>query len=205
MPDAFQPIATWLVQHAYLVVFLSALIDATGLPFPGRITVVLAGAFAARGEINPILVLLLAAAGVALTDHLWYFAGSLGGERMVRAFCRWTLNSELSRRRTADWFDRFGPLTIIVGRFVAGVRLLAWPLARGHGVGYATFATFDALGALLWSGVWVGLGWFLGEHALDVVGDAGWIGFAMAAAGIVVVLSLRRWRRSRHRPDVVSL
>ena len=197
MPVALQPVATWLLTHTYLVVFVGALIDATGIPFPGRLILVAAGAFAARGDVNVLVVILLGAAGVAVTDHLWYFTGALGLHRAVNAFCRWTLNSELCARRTADWFDRYGALTIVLGRFFAGVRLLAWPLARPHGVGYPTFLGFDALGALLWSAVWVGLGWLLGEQALDTVGDAGWIGVAMLVVGGVVVVSVRWWRRGR--------
>jgi len=185
-------------------VFVGALIDSTGIPFPGRLILVAAGAFAGRGEVNPVLVVVLGAAGVALTDHLWYFTGSLGLDRVVRSFCRWTLNSELCARRTADWFDRYGALTIVIGRFFAGVRLLAWPLARPHGVGYPTFLLFDAIGSLLWSSVWVGLGWFVGEQALDLVGDAGWVGLAMAGAGIVALVSVRLWRRARQRRDAVS-
>jgi membrane protein DedA with SNARE-associated domain len=204
MPEALQPVATWLFQHTYLIVFVGALIDSTGIPFPGRLILVAAGAFAARGEVNPLVVVLLGAAGVALTDHLWYFTGSLGLDRVVRVFCRWTLNSELCARRTSDWFDRYGSLTIVLGRFFAGVRLLAWPLARPHGVKYPTFLLFDAIGSLLWSAVWVGLGWLLGEHALDVAGEAGWVGFAMAAAGIVAVVSVRLWRRARNRRQAVE-
>jgi len=146
-----------------------------------------------------MVLVLLGAAGVAITDHLWYFTGSLGLDRVVRAFCRWTLNSELSARRTADWFERYGALTIVLGRFFAGVRLLAWPLARPHGVGYPTFVLFDAIGALVWSAVWVGLGWFLGEAALDAAGDAGWIGVAMVGAGLLVFVGVRMWRRVRRR------
>jgi len=205
MPEALQPVGAWLFQHTYLVVFVGALIDATGIPFPGRLILIAAGAFAARGDVDGIVVVLLGAAGVALTDHLWYFAGAVGADRLLRVFCRFTLNSELCPRRTADWFDRYGSLTIVLGRFMAGVRLLAWPLARAHGVRYPTFALYDAGASLLWSAVWVGLGWFLGEHALDAVGDAGWIGFAMVGAGIVVVLGFRLWRRARQRGQTVSV
>jgi membrane protein DedA with SNARE-associated domain len=199
MPESLQPLADWLVQHTYLIAFVGALIDSTGIPFPGRLILVAAGALAARGEVNPAVVALLGAVGVAITDHLWYFTGSLGLDRVVRAFCRWTLNSELCTRRTADWFDRYGALTIVLGRFFAGVRLLAWPLARPHGVGYPTFLLFDAIGSLVWSSVWVGLGWFLGEHALDAARDAGWIGVALVAAGVLVVFTVRMWRRVRQR------
>jgi membrane protein DedA with SNARE-associated domain len=200
MPDALQPLAAWLGEHTALVVFVAALIDATGIPFPGRVVLVGAGAFAAQGgETGVVALVVSGAAGVAITDHLWYFAGVLGADRLVGTFCRVTFNSELCARKTRDWFERYGAATIILGRFVAGVRLLAWPLARSHGVGYPLFLLFDALGALLWSAVWIGLGWFVGEHALDMVRGLGWVGVAVAAAGVVVVLSVRRWRRSRAR------
>src|ERR1700745_3767130 len=99
MPESLQPLAVWLIQHTYLIVFVGALIDSTGIPFPGRLILVAAGALAARGGPSAMVLVLLGAAGVAITDHLWYFTGSLGLDRVVRAFCRWTLNSELSARR----------------------------------------------------------------------------------------------------------
>jgi membrane protein DedA with SNARE-associated domain len=200
MPEVLQPLAAWLLEHTYLVVFVAALIDSTGIPFPGRIILVAAGAFAARGDANLAVIILLGAAGVAITDQFWYWAGALGAQHLLRLFCRFTLNSELCPRRTADWFERYGTLTIALGRFVAGVRLLAWPLARPHGVRYSTFVLVDAVAALLWSSVWVGLGWLLGEHAVDTAGEAGWIGVVMVAAGFVVVLTVRLWRRARQRP-----
>ena len=200
MPESLQPFAVWLVQHTYAVIFVAALIDSTGVPFPGRLLLVAAGAYSARGDVHPVGVMLAGAAGVAITDHFWYFTGALGADRVVRAFCRWTLNSELNRRRTADWFDRYGALTIVLGRFFAGVRLLAWPLARPHGVGYPTFLAFDAIGSLVWSSVWVALGWLLGDYALEAAADAGWIGLAIAGAGVAVVLALRVWRRSGWGP-----
>jgi membrane protein DedA with SNARE-associated domain len=44
--DAAEWFIVFLVPHLYLTVFLVSVIDATGLPFPGRIILVLAGAFA---------------------------------------------------------------------------------------------------------------------------------------------------------------
>ena len=193
MPESLQPLAVWLVQHTYVVIFVAALVDSTGMPFPGRLLLVAAGAYSARGDVHPVGVMLAGAAGVAVTDHLWYFTGTLGADRAVRAFCRWTLNSELNPRRTADWFDRYGALTIVLGRFFAGVRLLARP----HGVGYPTFLAFDVIGSLVWSSVWVGLGWLLGDYALEAAADAGWVGLVIAGAGVAIVLTLRLWRRVR--------
>ena len=43
--DTLQPFVTFLTAHVYLAVLLANAIDATGVPFPGRIVLILAGTF----------------------------------------------------------------------------------------------------------------------------------------------------------------
>jgi membrane protein DedA with SNARE-associated domain len=190
-----QQLTAWLVEHTYAVVFLSSLIDATAIPFPGRIVLAAAGAFAAAGETNAVLVIALGTAGVVITDHVWYFAGRLGSDRLLRLYCRLTFSSPECVQRTTDWFKRFGRLTIVVGRFVAVVRVLAWPLARDHGVGYATFLALDVAAALAWTAIWVGLGWLLGARWAEAPAEIRWISVALAIAAAAGFLVARWWRR----------
>jgi membrane protein DedA with SNARE-associated domain len=194
-----QQLTAWLVQHTYAVVFLSTLIEATAIPFPGRIVLAAAGAFAAAGDANAALVIALGTAGVVITDHVWYFAGSLGGDRLLRLYCRLTFSSPDCVQRTTDWFKRFGALTIVVGRFVAAVRVLAWPLARENGVGYVTFLALDLLAALVWTAIWVGLGWLLGSRWAEAPAEIRWISAGLAVAAVAIFLVARRWRRRRQR------
>ena len=193
----------WVSAHTYGVVFVATLIDATAIPFPGRIVLAAAGAVAATGEVSAPVIIALGAAGVLITDHLWYFAGSLGGDRLLRLYCWLTFSSPDCVRRTTDRFKRFGALTIVVGRFVAGVRLLAWPLARQHGVGYPTFLALDTVAALVWTSIWVGLGWFLGDRWANASTEARWVGVALGAIATLAFLGFQLWRRLRHRPAVV--
>ena len=151
MSGIVQTLTSWLFEHTYAVVFIATLVDATAIPFPGRIVLAAAGALAASGDASLTLVIALGAAGVVITDHLWYFAGSLGGDRLLRLYCRLTFSSRECVARTGDWLQRFGPLDILVGRFVAVVRVLAWPPARQHGVGYLTFVAIEVPAALLWT------------------------------------------------------
>ena len=193
----------WLSAHTYSVVFVATLIDATAIPFPGRILLAAAGAFAATGDVSATMVIALGAAGIIITDHLWYFAGSLGGDRLLRLYCWLTFSSPDCVRRTTDWFKRFGALTIVVGRFVAAVRLLAWPLARQHGVSYPVFLALDTVAALVWTSIWVGLGWFLGDRWANASTEARWVGVALGAIATLAFLGFQLWRRLRHRPAVV--
>ena len=193
----------WVSAHTYGVVFVATLIDATAIPFPGRIVLAAAGAVAATGEVSAPAIIALGAAGVLITDHLWYFAGSLGGDRLLRLYCWLTFSSPDCVRRTTDWFKRFGALTIVVGRFVAAVRLLAWPLARQHGVSYPAFLALDTVAALVWTSIWVGLGWFLGDRWANASTEARWVGVALGAIATLAFLGFQLWRRLRHRPAVV--
>ena len=84
-------------------------------------------------------------------------------------------------------------------RFVAVVRVLTWPLARDHGVRYPTFLALDVLGALAWTTKWAGLGWLLGAHWSEASAEVRWISVALVVAGVLAFVTVRLWRRARHR------
>jgi membrane protein DedA with SNARE-associated domain len=140
-----ESLTAWLVEHTYAVVFVSSLVDATAFPFPGRIILAAAGAFAAAGDASLTLVIALGTAGVIITDHAWYFAGSLGSNRLLRLYCRLTFSSA----------------------------------------------------ALLWTAVWVGAGWLLGERWAQASSEARWVGVALAGAVALAFFGFRLWRRAR--------
>ena len=193
----------WLVAHTYLVVFAGALIDATGLPFPGRLLLVAAGAVAEARGLSVAAVVVLGAVGAMITDHLWYFAGRLGSDRLLNLYCTLSVSSGRCERTTGDYFRRYGALTIVIGRFVAGVRLLAWPLAARSGIGYPKFLAFDIAGALLWSATWVLLGWFFADRWQAVAEHAGTVLGAAVLASILLgaaILTFRLHRRRHHGP-----
>jgi membrane protein DedA with SNARE-associated domain len=199
--DLAQTLLAWLGRHTYAVVFVSTLIDAAAIPFPGRIVLAAAGAFAAAGNASALALVALGGAGVVLADHLWYFGGSLGGDRLLRWYCRLSFTPANCAPRASVWLTRFGPLVIVVGRFVALVRVLAWPLARRHGVGYLTFVALDVPAALAWTAIWVGLGWLLGARWADAPGEARWLGVGVVVIAAAAVVATRFWRRRATGPS----
>ena len=202
MTELAQSLMAWLSAHTYAVVFVATLIDATAIPFPGRIILAAASAVAAAGERSATMVIAFGAAGVLVTDHVWYFAGPFGGDRLLRLYCRLTFSPPDCVRRTTDWFKRFGALVIVVGRFVAVVRMLTWPLARQHGVRYPTFLALDLVAALAWTATWVALGWFLGDRWANASAEARWVGVALGIAAALGFVGFQIWRRLRQRPAV---
>ena len=196
--DMLRPLIDAFVTHAYLVVFVGALIDATGLPFPGRLLLAGAGAYAAAGNASVAAFIALGALGAMLTDQVWFWTATRGGVWLVDIYRRLMRRSSAGIGGGMDGLVRYGPLSVVLGRFFTVVRVVAWPVLVRNGLRWPRFLALDALGAFVWSTIWVGLGWIVGDQWQDAAQTAsGWL--AAAAAVLIVALAgplaLRGWRR----------
>jgi membrane protein DedA with SNARE-associated domain len=196
--DVLRPLFDAFVAHAYLVVFVGALIDATGLPFPGRLLLAGAGAYAAAGNGSVTLFIVLGALGAMLTDQVWFWTATRGGVWLVNVYRRLTRRPSGGADGAVEGLVRYGPLSVILGRFFTVVRVVAWPVLVRNGLSWPRFVVLDAVGAFAWSAVWVGLGWIVGDQWQDAAQSAtGWL--VVAGAVLVVALAgplaLRAWRR----------
>jgi membrane protein DedA with SNARE-associated domain len=143
------------------------------------------------------------ALGAVVGDHLWYLAGRLGaGDRLTALYCKLSLASGQCQARARSRFERFGPLAIVVGRFVAGVRILAAPMAGSGAISYPRFLLCELIGAVAWAGLFIVLGFALGAQwrvLLERFGGpalvAGLVLLAVAGPAAIVLVRLARRRR----------
>jgi membrane protein DedA with SNARE-associated domain len=185
--EMLRPLFDWLVDHTYLVVFIGTVIDATGLPFPGRLLLAAAGAMAAAGHANVFIVIALGALGAMLVDQIWYLTVTRGSNWLIDVYCRMRGRPRGGRDDAGDYFRRYGGATIVLGRFFTVVRVFVWPAAASYGVSYRRFVMLDVLGALLWASIWVLLGWFVGDQwEATAKALGGWT----AGVGVVIALAL---------------
>jgi membrane-associated protein len=150
----------WVYGLLFLIIFLE-----TGLvvaPFlPGDSLLFVAGAVAATGGMSlPWLMLTLITAALC-GDNLNYWIGRLLGPRLFRRDeNRWLKRENLDR--THAFMERHGPKAIIIARFVPIVRTFV-PFVCGIGrLTYLRFLGFSLLGAMLWVGLLVPVGFFFG-------------------------------------------
>jgi membrane protein DedA with SNARE-associated domain len=205
--EALAPVWSFFVAHAYAVIFVATVIDATGIPFPGRLLLIAAGAYAATGGVDVSTVIVLGTLGASVGDHTWYVAGRLAGDRLISWICRLTFSTERCFDNAKLYYRKFGPLAIVVGRFVAGVRIFSSPLAARCGIGYPRFLAFDLLGALLWSGLWVLLGYAVGDRWPAIAERLGGVQAALAfllLTSIAGIVAFRLWRRRRETAELSS-
>jgi membrane-associated protein len=152
----------------YLILFTIVFIE-TGLvimPFlPGDSLLFVAGAVAAVGgmDLGPLIGVLFAAAVTG--DALNYAIGRRVGMRVAAwESSRWF--NRTAFERTQAFYDRHGPITIVIARFVPFARTFAPFVAGIAAMRYPRFAIYNVVGAAIWVGGLTSLGWLFGDHPL---------------------------------------
>ncbi len=194
----FAPLDGWLREHLYAVVLLGALVDATGIPFPGRIMLITVGSLSRPAESDGASaagLIALATIGTVVGDHVWYLLGRLKGRRLFDAYCRW-MRLPKARIAAADRFlRRFGGLALIFARLGATLRVVVVPLAVSRGMPYGRFLAFELAGALIWTAGFVSLGRAVGALGArsGLVGTLAMVGALGAASAMISVMTRRRF------------
>jgi membrane-associated protein len=176
----------WVYALLFLIVFAE-----TGLvitPFlPGDSLLLAAGAIAATSgdRLNVWAIFGLLVTAAVLGDAVNYSVGHFVGPRVFRAEDRASFwHRMLNRNHLMEahgFFQRHGGKAVILGRFVPIVRTFV-PFVAGCGsMSYPQFALYNVLGALVWVGLCVGGGYFLGSR--QVVKD----NFELVVVAIVVI------------------
>jgi membrane-associated protein len=138
----------WLYVLLFLVIFAE-----TGLvvfPFlPGDSILFIAGTIVATAGLDVHLLVVVLVIAAVLGDTVNYSVGHyIGPKAFDRPDSRWFKQAHL--RRTQDFYDRYGGVTIIIGRFVPIIRTFAPFLAGVAGMTYRKFITFNVVGGILW-------------------------------------------------------
>ncbi|MEW9624349.1 VTT domain-containing protein [Rhodanobacter geophilus] len=189
-----------IAQYGLLLVFLNVLATQAGAPVPAVPTLVVAGALAAADRLPLAGIVAAALAGSLLGDLAWYLAGRRYGAGVMRTLCRISLSPDSCVKQSELRFQRWRGRVLLVAKFVPGLSMLAPPLVGAMGLPPRNFVLLDGLGALLWAGVAIALGYaFAGEvdHVLDAVANAGTLAVEVVTALFVAYVLARWWRRER--------
>ena len=138
----------WLYLILFLIIFAET--GLVVLPFlPGDSILFIAGTVVANAGLNVhVLVIVLIAAAI-LGDTVNYSIGHYIGPKVFdKPDSRWFRQEHL--RRTQAFYDRFGGVTIIIGRFVPIIRTFAPFLAGVAGMSYRRFLSFNVIGGIAW-------------------------------------------------------
>ena len=133
-----------------------------GFFLPGDSLLVTAGLFAAAGYFNILALIPLLIVCAILGNSTGYFIGNKGGAALyAREESR--LFKKESLLKTKDFYEHYGPITIIVAQFMPFARTFAPVVAGIAEMKYVRFASFNVVGAVSWITSMLLIGYFLGS------------------------------------------
>ncbi|MEL6780253.1 MAG: DedA family protein [Cyanobacteria bacterium J06597_16] len=158
--DSLQDIAR---EYGYWAVFCGVLLENMGIPIPGETVTLIGGFLAGSDELNVWYVLGAATAGAILGDTGGYVLGYYGGWPLLVRIGKVLKVPETSLVKVRDRFSENADKAVLLGRFVALLRVFAGPLAGITRMPYPRFLLCNTAGAFAWASVMVSLTYFLGR------------------------------------------
>jgi membrane-associated protein len=138
-----------------------------GFFLPGDSLLVTAGLFAARGDLEVVPMIVVLSIAAIVGDTVGYNIGARAGPKL---FTR--PDSLLFNRKhlitTKEFYERHGPFTIVIARFIPILRTFA-PVVAGVGaMEYKRFIVYNVAGGIGWVVTTVLGGYFLGQMVPNI-------------------------------------
>jgi membrane protein DedA with SNARE-associated domain len=131
---------------------------------PGETMLIIAAVYTKTGQLSIWLVALIAFIAAILGDNVGFAIGHFGGRPLAERYGKYILLTPERLDKTANFFDRHGGKVIVIARFIEGLRQANGIIAGMTGMHWKKFIPFNMLGAALWVGVWVSIGYFSGSN-----------------------------------------
>ena len=202
LPGVLHSLEPTLDRFGYLALGLVFLED-FGVPVPGETVLIIAAVYAGTGRLSIWLVALIGFLAAILGDNVGFAIGHFGGRPLAERYGKYIFLTPERLDKTADFFDRHGGKVIVIARFVEGLRQANGIIAGITGMHWTKFVPFNMLGAALWVGVWVSIGYFSGSNIDSIYRTATkYEAFFGIAVGLLILafIAHRVWRhRARQR------
>ena len=160
-------------------------------------SIVTAGAFARVGQVPLVLAVVAAVPGMIMFDPFFWWAGRRWGRGMLTIFAGRGRRGGRLVARAEKYGHRLGWLGVVFAYYLPIPAALLFVVAGWTGMRLLTFVLLDILGALLWIGLLAGLGYYLGQDAVDVAKTISHYGLWVSIGLVVAVIVTQRVKNRR--------
>jgi membrane protein DedA with SNARE-associated domain len=189
-----QTLIDLLVRHGYAVVFGWVLAEQIGLPLPAEPFLLASGGVAGTGRLSLPLILMAASVASLLADTMWYWIGRLAGMRVIGWLCRITLEPDSCVRKTERTFAGRGARSLVIAKFIPGLNTVAPPLAGVLRMPLGEFIGYSAIGAVVWSTTWIGVGFLFSEQLELAASYAARLGDGLGVLVVAAAVAYIGWK-----------
>jgi membrane protein DedA with SNARE-associated domain len=199
LPGFLNALSGTLQHYGLWAIGLLITLEDFGIPVPGE-TILIAGAiFAGAGRINVVALGAVAFVAAVTGDNIGFAIGHFGGRALALRFGKYVFLTEERLNKAEAFFDRRGSIVITFARFVEGLRQANGIIAGITGMHWLRFVIFNAIGAALWVGTWITIGYFAGDNITTVYHYITLYSYYVLAGLVVLIVGYIVWRRRRRR------
>lgn len=203
-PDTVE---AWIHAGGYFVIFGLLFACGLGLPMPEDIPLLIGGYFVGKGELNLVLVSVLAWCGIIGGDCVLYFLSRKYGLNVTKIRFIGTHVTRERILRAEKLFDKYGVWIVAVGRLFAGIRGAMVIAAGAIRFNFIKFVIADGLAALVSGGMFIAIGWWFGKKfgnkpisqiRQDIKPYEHWVLLGIVAA-VIIAIAYLWWRNKRQK------
>jgi membrane protein DedA with SNARE-associated domain len=198
LPGIFGTLAPILNNYGYFAVGGLVLVEDFGIPVPGETILIAASLYAGAGRLNVVAVGIIAWICAVLGDNIGFLIGHFGGRRLALKYGKYIFLTSARLDKAEHFFEHHGGKIIVAARFIEGLRQANGIVAGITGMHWKRFIPFNALGAALWVGLWVSVGYLAGDHITTIYEQITRYSLYVLIALAVAVAALIGWRVRRH-------
>ena len=191
-----------LQQYGYPILFGLGLIEFLGAPVATAPVLMVVGASAATGVINPVAAIFAVTAGALIGELTWFSVARWRGQRLINLACGLASNPNVCVVGFAQRVRRSGATLLIVAKFLPAGGSVPAIAAGIAGTGYRRFLLFDAVAVLLWGTLYVIAGALLQDEVHAVIAWASAnltpiVGSLLAVFALTLTWRVTKARRHR--------
>jgi len=187
LPGFLNSLSSPLAHFGLWAVLLLVLVEDFGIPVPGETVLIAASIYAGSGRLNVVAVGLVGFFAAVLGDNIGYAIGRFGGRALVDRWGKYIFLTPERLDKAESFFDRQGAKIITVARFIEGLRQANGLIAGITEMHWLRFVAFNALGAALWVGTWVSIGYFAGQNITAIYNAITTYSLYAAIAAVVAI------------------
>lgn len=179
------------ISHVgYPGLFLLIVLESTMVPIPSMLVMPFAGFLAYEGEFALPVILVINSLAALTGSSLSYLLGAKGGKPLLEKYGKWVFVRRRDLDKTEAYFARHGGKTVFIGRFLPVVRHLISIPAGIARMPLLPFLTLTFLGATIWGGGLMLVGYELGARWEGIAMKAKRIDLVIAVCVVLVILAI---------------
>ena len=195
----------FLLRHGYWVLIVNVFAEQAGLPIPAVPVLLAMGALAGLGNFSLPTALALAVCAALVSDLIWYRLGRVRGHSILNLLCRISLEPDSCVSNTKSLFRKFGALSLLFAKFVPGLNTAAAPMAGLIHMPPVKFLVADIAGAMVFSGVYLTVGYLFRNQLEDVAERAGIMGSWLVVVLVSLLAIYIAWKYYQRRRFISGL